>query len=164
MCTTHACMTWRPGGLVEGPQALASQEGPGAGMVRHWDSLVPWSPGIAIWISCGMSRHTVWAVSCKPNSTMVGCNSLLCRWHLVWGSGEEPHHHSVPPRWSVLPEGNSQIPGLLVLLGVCKFKWRPFETLLHKAHLKASRQHTDLTWKSEERVQKEKDTWKWAKD
>lgn len=33
MCTTHAGMTLRPGGLVEGPQALASQEGPGAGMI-----------------------------------------------------------------------------------------------------------------------------------
>lgn len=150
ICTRHmlTCSRERPRGLIKGLQARTSREGHilyAAGMIRCWDSLVVWSLGIATWILCGMNCHPLWAVSCKPTPTAVGWDSLLHRWHLAWGSGEEPHHFSVSPGWDVYPKDNGQMRGLLVCQK-SKFNWRSFETEVHKTLLKAWRQHTDLPW------------------
>ena len=114
--------------------------------MRCWDSLVAWSLGIATWISCGMSCRPLCLLQTDSlllsDGTCCSTGDVL----FVWGSGEEPHHFCVPPGWDVHPRGKSQMPGLLVYQGVCKFKWRSFETELHKALLKAWRQHPDLAW------------------
>lgn len=62
-----------------------------------WDSLVTWSFVTATWVSCGLS----W-------------NSLFHGWCLFWSSGGGTVHPSVPPGWNSHPNGNNQMPGLLV--------------------------------------------------
>lgn len=120
----------RPSGLVKGPQGLVSQEGHvlyGAGMMRWWDSSVARSRGITTWISCEMSCCLPCPDLSPANDLLLVCGTwLLHRWHLVWASGEEPHHYSVPPGWDVHPKGNSQMAWAFSLSGVCKFKWRSF--------------------------------------